>query len=143
MKIEVNRDFDGDDLVFTIRCSDPNAVPFDSYAMMLLDDMSDNVKAKCLPEHVLTHEIEESIHALKVKAFERMRSKIASCIENHLYPRYQHMAQEIYNWIYDLQKDDVRAWMLTFDPQRTKYYFDNDPNPDQDRFKDELLIDVE
>jgi len=43
---------------------------------------------------------------------------------------FKPICQEIYNWIQDHQSGDIKNWMIQFDPQRTKYYFHNDPeNP--------------
>ncbi len=36
------------------------------------------------------------------------------------------MCQEIYNWIFDNQNEYLKGWIAEYDPQRSRYYFDND-----------------
>lgn len=55
------------------------------------------------------------------------------------------MKAEINNWVYDKQSVAIQSWLSEYEPQRTKYYFDNDPekNRGEESQEPEFDIDVE
>lgn len=136
MKITVDRHLKDDQLVFTITCSEPHDVPFgqiEKHMMTILETCKAAVEETPTnpeDENKLKMEIKQLIHSAKEKAFNRVQSSLHFAIQNELKPKVGPMAQEIYNWIYDHQKDLVKQWLAEFDPQRTKYYFDNDKTAD-------------
>lgn len=140
MDIKVNRRVkENGDLVFEIVVSEPHLAPFDVAERDMMDIMQDakkKLEAVADPENKTRIDVEQGIHWSKGKVFERVLKNLQFAIKNQLEPKFQPICQEIYNWIYDNQKDILKHWMLEFDPQRSKYYFDNDRNIEKD-FDDE------
>jgi hypothetical protein len=150
MKITVDRVKKPEgDLVFTITVSEPHDSCFgeiENTMMRLLDRCKEDVYHTTSEENALKNDVMGLIHAAKEKAFLRVLDNLKFSIRHQLQPKFQPICQEIYNWIYDYQKGDLRTWMIDFDPQRTKYYFDNDPEnkpsvPQQSEHEDEDDLD--
>jgi len=130
MKIKVDRTNTSEgDLVFKITVSEPNHVCF-SYAekqiMNLLDNCKEHMNNLSLEENKTKDEAVSFINIAKEKTFLRILDNLKFAIENEFRTKFKPICQEIYNWIYDHQTDSLKNFMLEFDPQRTKYYFDND-----------------
>lgn len=134
MKITVDRTQDSSSgaLIFTITVSEPHDAPFtqiDADAIIFLErckqeiEKLGNVNSSLdkLPSQAVN-----AIHELKSRTFNRVKDSLEFSIRNSLQPKFTPICQEIYNWIYDNQKDYLKKWMQELDPQRTKYYFDND-----------------
>lgn len=131
MKIEVDRTMDSENnLIFTIKVSEPHKAPFseiDYDTMNFLEKCKESVEQLGFPEKKSVYDAINAIHTVKVNLFNRVKNSLTFAITNSLRTKYQPICQEIYNWIYDLQELPVKKWMEEVDPQRTKYYFDNDP----------------
>jgi hypothetical protein len=128
MKIKVERENHGDEgLVFTIRVSDPHTVPFDEHEKQILHKLDICQKEiENMLECKERDEILRNLFTVRDKIFKRVLNNMTFAIEANLKPKFQHMCQEIYNWLYDKQAGDPKKWMEEFDPQRSIYYFDND-----------------
>jgi hypothetical protein len=140
MKIEVTRTDHSEGLTFTINVTEPHDAPFseiDSEPINFLELCKKEVERLAPPEHKLVGEVVNSIHAIKQRTFDRVKTSLEFSIENSLKLKLRPICQEIYNWIYDNQKPNLKAWMQEFDPQRTKYYFDNDKTAESD-YEDEF-----
>jgi hypothetical protein len=138
MKITVERELSTEnELVFTIRCQDARLVNFNEQDISLLNIL-DKSKLEIEVQPVSNEQLKETIvnyiHAAKEKVFNRIRESLTFQIENESRPKFVHMATEIYNWVYDSQEKPLKDWFQTFDPQRTKYYFDNDQRFDSDEY---------
>ncbi len=134
MEIKVDRvPFSQDDehkLVFTITVSDPHKSFFgnvEDSIMIALDICNEEVDRIETSENKLQDEVKSLIHSAKEKTFMRVLDNLKFAIENEFRPKFKPICQEIYNWIYDYQNDELKKWMNEFNPQRTRYYFDNDP----------------
>lgn len=140
MKISVNRNFDSDNkLIFTITCEDPGDAPFseiDSQTILFLEMCKQSVERLADPSHKLVGEVVNSIHTIKQRTFDRVKNALTFDIRNNVQAKVNPICQEIYNWIYDMQKPGLKQWMQEFDPQRTKYYFDNDRTVESDYEED-------
>lgn len=129
MDIDTNRTVEADgSLTFTIKISNPHTVDFsqsDQQLMLILDRCKNDTEF-VESQGKIKDDIKRLIHAAKEKTFQRMLDKLHFDIKNTFEPRFKHICQEIYNWIYDAQTGSLKSWMTDFDPQRTKFYFDND-----------------
>lgn len=130
MKINVDRIHTPEgNLVFTITVSEPHHSCFgevEKNIMNLLDICKENVYRTTSEENKTKLDVVGLIHLAKEKTFIRVLDNLKFAIENEFRPKFKPICQEIYNWIYDNQTDVLKKWMSEFDPQRTKYYFDND-----------------
>ena len=144
MKITVERTVnEKNELVFTITCREPHNVPFtddERGLLKALDTCKGAVEELLIPEHKLRIKTVSHLHDIKEKLFSTLLSSLQFAIRNHLNPKMEPMRQEIYNWIYDCQEGDLKRWMQEFDPQRTKFYFDNDRTIESD--EEECDIDL-
>lgn len=141
MKIKVNRRTREDGaLVFEIVVTEPQLAPFaeDDKAMMdVLQDAKRKIDNISDPENKTRIDVEQGIHWSKGKVFDRVLNNLRFAIKNQLEPKFNPICQEIYNWINDNQTDILKHWMSEFDPQRSKYYFDNDLNIEKDFDEDD------
>ena len=130
MKIKVDRNLSEDQkLVFTITVTDPHHSCFgeiENKMMSILDVCKNDIDNSINGVNKTKDDIIGLIHAAKKKLFMRLLNDLKFSIENELRPKFRPICQEIYNWIQDQQTDMLKTWMIEFDPQRTKYYFDND-----------------
>ncbi len=130
MKIEVTRvENESGDLVFTITTRDPTIIPFTIEERLILTRIDEFVRdmSKTLdPTKKLYQDILNSTHAVKENMLIRVIEKLKEKIHDDLRTKFEPMCQEIFNWIYDHQVDHVKSWLSQFEPQRVKYYFDND-----------------
>ncbi len=130
MRIKVDRtNNDSGNLVFTITISEPHNAPFtdiDKEIVDALDACRENLNKISSSENKLKEHVINLMNKAEATAFSRVLNSLQDAIKNQFKPKYEHICQEIYNWIYDNQKEPLKSWMLEFDPQRTKYYFDND-----------------
>ncbi len=135
MKINVEREHTKEgNLVFTVTVSEPHLSWFDEdekKMMLLLDNCKNHVCQVDIHGNKTRNEILSLIHTAKEKTFSRVLENLKFSIENEFRPKFKPICQEIYNWIYDKQTDMLKKWMMEFDPQRTKYYFDNDNTPNK------------
>jgi len=119
-------------VIFTIKVSNPHSVWFSESDQKLMKIL-DVCKAECVDEQgKLKDDIIRLVHAAKEKTFRGVLDKLNFDIKNTFEPRFKHICQEIYNWIYDAQTGSLKGWMNDFDPQRTKFYFDNDKTIESD-----------
>lgn len=136
MKIEVNRShtLEGE-LIFTIRVSEPHEIDIsqDEISIMhTLETCIESIESIEISEaYDVKDTIKSALNDVKSDAFWRLLNKLKFSIENEFRPKFRPICQEIYNWIYDHQKGEVKQWMQEFDPQRTKYYFSNDVTPNK------------
>ncbi len=140
MKITVDRTIDSEgNLVFTISVKEPHKVPFtelENNMMTALETCKKHVDS-VQEDNKVKNDILSSIHDAKEKTFSRILQSLRFAITNELRPKFQPICQEIYNWIYDNQEGPTKMWMQEVDPQRTKYYFDNDKTVESDIIMDE------
>lgn len=131
MKISIERvQPDDSSLLFVIKVTDPtdaSLTEVDTSTLTFLERCKESIEALDSPENPLCAEAVSAIHALKLQKFERVLDQLRGVIADSLNMRTQHISQEIYNWIYDRQNGELKTWMQECDPQRTRYYFDNDP----------------
>lgn len=116
-------------LVFTITASEANKSPFgdqENLVMMLMDQLQKDAESLRMKDEKLIDDVKSYLHAIKEKTFARVKKDLSASIRNDLNPKFEHICQEIYNWIYDHQEQVTKTWMQDFDPQRTQYYFYND-----------------
>lgn len=135
MKIRTERKVnENGELVFTITVPQPDMAEFSPAHQSLLAILDKcQGESMCVEgEDKIKEEIIRLVHAAKDKTFQKFILKLTFHIRNSLEPKFQHICQEVYNWIYDAQSGDLKEWMQTFDPQRTKYYFDNDKTIEDD-----------
>ncbi len=132
MKIKVDRTNTFEqELVFTITVKNPHLVPFNEEEINCInffETMEKSLKLKLGSTSKMLHDIVESNQKLKQKLFTRIIDNLKFSIENELRVKFRPICQEIYNWIYDFQEGYIKKFLLEFDPQRSKYYFDNDIN---------------
>src|SRR6187399_81340 len=124
MKITIDRVNDpAGDIIFIIRCKDPHNVPFGDEELKILGELDkcqvsiENINSD---PRILKDHVKSLIHAAKEKAFTKMQNSLRFAIDNELQIKFHPMCQEIYNWIYDAQKDPIKNWLSEFDPERTK-----------------------
>lgn len=149
MQIKVDRtECSGSRLVFTITCTDPAIIEFSKDELGAL--ISIEVATKLLSEALskdseIFRSLQDSHHEIKERIFDEMLDQMKETIRKRLDDNFRPICQEVYNWIYDHQDGYVKNWMMEFNPERTTYYFDNDPRmtsqfgskqPD-DKFDDE------
>lgn len=119
------------ELVFTITVSEPSHSPhvgIDEISILAsLENCKKAIQNNISTDNLMKQEVVNLIHYTKEKIFSRIVESLKFSIKNQLQPKFEPICQEIYNWIYDFQKENVRGWMSDFDPQRTRYYFDGDP----------------
>lgn len=121
-------------LVFTITVSEPHHACFgeiEKNIMVVLDFCKDGVQSLSPEDNKVRNEVIGLIHNAKEKTFMNVLDNLKFAIENEFRPKFKPICQEIYNWIYDQQTDVLKKWMGEFDPQRTKFYFDNDITPNK------------
>lgn len=135
MNIKVNRIDKNEALVFEIVVTKPHLAPFsesDEAIMNLLEDAKNKFNDLADPENYSRIKAEQGIHLAKEKVFLRILDSLKFSIKNSLESKFNHICQEIYNWIHDHQEGRLQRWMSECNPQRTKYYFDNDKNIEKD-----------
>lgn len=136
MKITVDRTNSPEgNLVFTITVSEPHNALFgdiEKNICSLLDSCKNSIEKDYPEENKLKEDIISSIHGAKEKAFMRVINNLKFVIKNELEVKFVPICQEVYNWIYDAQDKPLKSWLHEFDPQRSKYYFDNDTTIESD-----------
>ena len=152
MKITVDRKQSSDELVFTITVKNVEPVPFteedlstfdvlDAFSQSIERSLEDQNKDKEFPKNMLSEQLANealnALHSIKSKTFTRMQNKLKFNIKNDVECKIGHICQEVYNFIYDLQAPSLKRFMYEFDPQRTKYYFDNDKSISECMEKDD------
>jgi hypothetical protein len=129
MKVKLERsNTDDGNLVFTLTVSDPKYALLkqeENQIMGIVDQCQKNVDIIDSNEP-LRDSVVNILQKAKSKAFERVLNQIKSSIDEDLDAKIKPIRQEIYNWMYDHESNPMKKWMQDLDPQRTKYYFDND-----------------
>src|ERR1043166_3728097 len=119
MKIEVNRSHaSGGELMFTILVSEPHEIGISQdeiEIMHLLEKCVEDIKCydASIPEEA-SEAVRETFHDVKSNIFHRLLDKLKFSIENNFRPKFKPICQEIYNWIYDYQKGEIKQWMQEF-----------------------------
>lgn len=134
MDIKVDRTLSDNNLVFTITVSNPHASSFsesDLQIMKLIEQCKKSIEGVSLETSKTKESVINLINTAKEKSFFRILDNLKFAIENEFRPRFDPICQEIYNWIRDHQTGELQEWLFEFDPQRTKYYFDNDMHIDK------------
>lgn len=142
MDITVERNHVEDELVFTIRVRGFNKI---EKSLMLREIEYYKSEMTSLPP-MLGESINLFMASLRNKEIERLIRKTKFHIDNQLRNRINHISQEIYNLIYDYQEMDIKQIINEFEPNRTRYYFDNDresckPEPQESEHDDDDLSD--
>lgn len=149
MQIKVDRtECSVDKLVFTITCSDRDIIDYSAKELGALTTIDEATRAM---QEFLGKNSEvfgllvDGHHEIKERIFDELLEKMKRAIRQKLENKFTPIVQEVYNWVFDHQDDDIKKWMTEFNPERTVYYFDNDPRmtsqneakqPD-DKFDDE------
>lgn len=134
MKITVDRTNDSEgNLVFTITAKEIKQIdfPVEKNVMSSLSACKKIINDSCeLTRHVdsIQTKLDECIENTCFKLMDRIKFSI----RNDLEPKFKAMCQEIYNAIYDAQEGSTKQWLHEFDPQKTRYYFDNDRTVESD-----------
>ena len=146
MKITVDRNINDDgDLVFTITVREPVLQPFtpDEMSFMSLIEAAKNQASSLETNNLLIkNHVLADLNMMKERIFMQVLRKVRFAIQEELEIKFHPMCQEIYNWVQDAQDGYLKQWMIEYDPQRTKYYFDNDKTiesayDDEEGFEDE------
>lgn len=140
MKITVGRIIEGNSLKFIINVTEPHQIPFEKPQQFLLKSLQEMAQSLCNikeEDDAFRDDLETALHGVQSMLFHRSIDSLRFSIENELKPKFEPMCQEIYNWLYDHQKDELKGWLQEFDPQRTKYYFDNDKTCESDYSEEE------
>lgn len=147
MKISVDRKENAEgELIFIITVTKPHAAPFPEIEMQTLlniDKFTDEMSKTLDPTSTLYQDILNANHKVKEKVFRKVLTNLKFTIENDLRPKFRPICQEIYNWIYDKQESYLKTWMSEFDPQRTKYYFDNDNKMLNQQSENDFEVDID
>jgi hypothetical protein len=129
MKVKVDRkNTDEGNLVFTITVSEPTyeKLSAEEDSIMTIVDQCQKKVDIIDSEDKLKYSVASLLNSAKMKAFDRVYNQIKSNIVTSVQDKFTPISQEIYNWVYDHQSNPHKQWMQELDPQRTKYYFDND-----------------
>lgn len=129
MKITVDRADEEDKLTFTITVSKPIGVNFSEEDLKVLTSVDTfmNTMGKTIDTSGQVYQnLILANHAVKEKILEKVLASLRFHINCVLKKKFEPMCEEIYNWIYDHQEGHVKTWLSSFQPQRVKYYFDND-----------------
>jgi len=147
MKIQVDRvNQENGDLVFTITVSDPHKIPFGSAEREIMETMKTfqiMVNLQEYEDYSMKESVITASSNIQKRVFDKCIDMLKNDINGKFLPRHEHICQEIYNWLYDHQTDELKAWLTEFDAQRTRYYFDNDitpesnPEPQESEHEDE------
>lgn len=147
MKITVERTNSSEgNLIFTVTVSEPHHACFDEVEksiMDVLDSCKNGVEKLSPEENRLRQDVVALIHHAKEKTFNRILNSLKFAIKEQLQPKFHPICQEIFNWIHDQQTDVLKTWMNEFNPERIRYYFDNDMHsqkyyvPQQREYEDE------
>ncbi len=136
MKITVARSVVENGLRFVIDVTEPHEVPFEKPEQFLLKSLQCMSQSICsIPDDSdssFRDDIESALHGVQSMLFHRAIDSLKFSIDNELKSKFDPICQEIYNWIYDQQSGELKGWLQEFDPQRTKYYFDNDKTCESD-----------
>lgn len=132
MKISVDRTHGPEgELIFTITAKNPRLVDFsvnEQSILMILD--AARLAVDQVPNDPTGYSVREKviqlIHNTKRVEYDELMRQLKFHIRNELQIKFDPICQEIYNWVYDAQEKPLKAWLEEFDPRRTKYYFDND-----------------
>lgn len=136
MKITVDRSYNEDgDLVFTITVREPALNPFteeEKTFMALLEAALRQASQFETNNLILKNVVLADLNMTKERIFVQVLRRVRFYIKEELELKFHPMCQEIYNWIHDAQDGFLKQWMIEYDPQRTKYYFDNDKTIESD-----------
>lgn len=141
MEITVDRTNDAEgNLVFTITAKNPNidttGVAEITY-MQEIEKAANNIQAIENIDGKLLETAQQLIDDMKSAAFNRVIDNLEDEVKNSLEPKFDRMCREIYNWIYDQQNGDLKRWLQEYDPERVRYYFDNDKTVESDYEEDD------
>lgn len=135
MKISVDRTLEShDSLIFTITVTEPHDIPFEGHNKFLLKTLQSMQKSLSFTDEDtgFKDDLETALHGIQSMLFHRSIDSLRFSIDNELKPKFDHICQEIYNFLFDHQKGDIKSWLQEFDPQRVIYYFDNDKTVESD-----------
>lgn len=136
MKIDVERMVNAEGhLVFTITAKNGKDYDFSEINTSYLQDVDKAIKhmdSLEISDDKIKASIKSHVNTLKELAFIEVTKYLKFAIRHSLQVKFDHICQEIYNWIYDSQDGFVKKWLYEFDPKRSKYYFDNDPPSESD-----------
>lgn len=122
MEITIEREHQGDELVFTIRVKDCSKIK----KSVLLQEVEYYEREFDYLPPLIGESIKLYLNDVKDREIDMILGKTRFHIDNQLIPRIKHICQEIYNWIYDHQDEGIQNIMNKIERGRTKYYFDND-----------------
>lgn len=130
MLIEINRDnVETGELVFTIKVSLPHAVPFSTNELEVLKKLQETksgIILEKIKDQKLAENLEEAIDHVQNEILLRVKHSLKCGIDHQLRDRIHPICQEIYNWLFEAQTEQVKNWLFQVDGERIKYYFDND-----------------
>ncbi len=126
MKIAVERTEEADSLTFTIKVTEPHHAPFTQEDERILSFLQGGIANISEDPSAVAELIKQAIHHVQAITFNKIKENLCFAIHGQLVEKVKPMQQDIYNWLYDRQPPHLKQWMQEFDPQRTKYYFDND-----------------
>lgn len=140
MEIKVERIIEEGKLVFTITCENPSIeYPNENgwEALNLLNICESAIEATIHNGFSLKQEIKTTLFGCRDMVFDQIHDFMTFALRERLEPKFEHMCNEIYNWQYDNASGRMKQLLQEFDPQRTKYYFDNDKTPESDGIEQE------
>lgn len=147
MDIKVERGKSGEDqIVFTITVTGHDCVditPEEFAWMHRLDALMEDMALMADEQGKVYELMKLENHKSKDKLFNIILDKLKMKIEINLRQKFRPMVQEIYNWIFDHQDGTLREWMIKYNPDRTRYYFDNDIETENLNKKGNVDEDVE
>lgn len=128
MEITVDRNHTQDgNLVFTITVTpdEENLLKIEDIEILKKINMFQNQIAEA-HEGALNTDVSELLHDFKTEVYFKVSGLIRNKVAVKLQQMFNPICQETYSWLIDKQKEELRTWMLEFNPGRTKYYFSND-----------------
>jgi DNA-directed RNA polymerase subunit L len=117
-----------DFLEFTIRCEESDKIDFsedDLKAMNKLSNCLLEIENLSIEDYILDHPKSCLVNA-QGEIYDKIKEKLCADIRFSVEKKINAICQEIYNWIYEVQNDNLKEYMEQFDSKRTRYYFDNE-----------------
>jgi hypothetical protein len=140
MEIKVERVQEDGKLIFTITCEELknnveniSLLNHDFDMLFHLEACRDRIAETVPEQYHKRHEVDHAIFTAREQVFQHIYDHFIFALREKLEPKYEHICQEIYNWQYDNAEGKMKQLLQEFDPQRTRYYFDNDDNIENEK----------
>lgn len=132
MEITVDRTCEEDVIVFTIKVKDLKKSPFNEASLQMMKTLDIAKSDVYKHENPYLEAVVMHIHAAKEAVCDKVIKNLKFEIKEQFEPKFKQVCQEIYNSVVDSQEEFVKSWMLESEPERFKYYFNNDKTIESD-----------